>query len=72
MINAGGVNFDESIQKGWSGLTKREMFAMNAPKMPNWFVTKELGTRIYQSELGKLEFKWRWYYADMMLQEGEK
>jgi len=54
------------------GLTKREMFAMNAPEMPNWFVTKELGTRIYQSELGKLEFKWRWHYADMMLQEGEK
>ena len=52
-----------------NNLTKREMFAMNAPKMPNWFVTKELGTRIYQSELGKLEFKWRWYYADMMLQE---
>lgn len=74
------------LQSQGDGLTKREMFAMNAPDMPiSW-----LATFLYTAEEEELMIKecwhtekcesaryvralvaWRWHYADMML-EGEK
>jgi len=64
------------------GLTKREMLAMNAPDVPEWFITKfknkATTTLVYNPKTGHndklceldkemIYFKWRWYYADMML-----
>lgn len=31
---------NEAGSRWWSVLTKREMFAMNAPELPDWFETK--------------------------------
>ena len=70
-----------------NNLTKREMFAMNAPDVPDWFMSKHCGDEQYGFYHGtynskewrfglkgkeKIFFEWRWHYADMMLQEGEK
>ena len=70
------------------GLTKREMFAMNAPKVPQWFIAKcinecddcdalELGLSglidtLNQKGIEKYYFEWRKYYAEKLLEALEK
>lgn len=64
------------------GLTKREMFAMNAPDTPEWFKfdweTKNSHNKNYMTGFGgrilpkgemTLLKAWRYAYADMMLED---
>ena len=54
-----------------SGLTKREYFASHAPDMPElWFSEQEHDGSNYTEFRVRMMCKWRWHYADMML-EGE-
>lgn len=69
------------------GLTKREMFTMNAPSCPEWFVLKFKSNNadklLYNPSTGCTDkltiagreqcyFAWRCYYADMALSELDK
>ena len=81
-------NYDGTSKTSYNpecqGLTKREMFAMNAPQCPEWFID-EFRARddvelIYNPATGghdKLSLKqrkriwieWRYAYADLMLED---
>lgn len=70
----------------YNSLTKREMFAMNAPDMPIWFVDEfrlRDGTNLLYNPVSghndklslgdrkALWIEWRYAYADLMLSEDE-
>lgn len=64
-----------------NGLTKREMFAMNAPEAPSWFKNYLYINDLHYRQAEKsdaagsesyLFFAWRTYYADALLAELER
>ena len=66
----------------FGGLTKREMFAMNAPEMPSWFANKLYEDDINYRQIinsglsinaeSYLFLAWRAFYADALLAELER
>ena len=81
---AWAFQFDNGAKFKFPGITKREMFAMNAPQCPEWFIdefrAKGDVELIYNPATGshdKLSLKqrkrvwieWRYAYADLMLED---
>ncbi len=52
------------IDVWYKGISARDVFAKDAPPVPEWFKPKGQGDTPYEE--AKF-FEWRWYYADMML-----
>ena len=75
-------NRSQSPDNVFGGLTKREMFAMHAPPIPDWFyndgnyrlggshelVGNNRGANVDIKEMMKITKEWRYTYADLMLE----
>lgn len=58
------------------GLTKREMMAMHAPEMPDWFIgvwrsrnNIQPGWSVSSSSMTRIYFEWKVYFAEQLLME---
>lgn len=51
--------------------SQRMDLAKNAPDVPDWFGIKNIEARRKDEYVSSEEiyFKWRWYYADRMIEE---
>lgn len=62
-------SFDAYPQEG---MTLHQWYAGNAPDVPDWFF-KDILEQAKGVGIDKREsvfFRWRWYYADQMIKEG--
>lgn len=59
-----------------TGFTKREMMAMNAPEIPDWFIVVwrsrnniQPGCSVSSASMIRIYFEWRVYFAEQLLME---
>jgi hypothetical protein len=57
-----------------AGMTKREVFAKDAPSVPQWFMDKWNNGRFDRMvvETEEVYFAWRLYFADTLLKHLEQ
>lgn len=72
--NDGGAAFPSRGSMGeivQEGMSLREYFAARAPDVLSFYLPSSIQTKT-NKELADRFFSWKWFYADMIIKEGEK